>query len=59
MIFELKKFTMNDPEEIITLSVEEIVGMILHSAKRYAEKMAEIPNIRDCVITVPVNWSLR
>ena len=58
-IFELKRFALNDPEEIITLSVEEVVGMILHSGKRYAEKMAEIPNIRDCVLTVPVNWSLR
>ena len=59
VIFELKKFKLNDPEEEITLSVEEVVAMILFSAKRYAEKMTEIHNIRDCVLTVPVNWSLR
>lgn len=59
VIFELKKFALNDPEEIIKLSIEEVVGMILHSAKRYAEKHSEIPNIRDCVISVPCNWSLR
>jgi molecular chaperone DnaK (HSP70) len=59
LTFELKKFKLNDPDEEITLSVEEIVAMVLFSAKRYAEKMTEIANIRDCVITVPTNWSLR
>lgn len=33
--------------------------MVLASAKKYAEKMADIQSIRDCVITVPTNWSLR
>lgn len=59
VMFELKRFTLDDPDEVIVLSVEEVVGMILSSAKRYSEKMADIPNIRDCVITVPITWSLR
>lgn len=42
VLFELKKFALNDPEEILTLSIEEVVGMILLSAKRYAEKHSEI-----------------
>lgn len=59
VIFNLNRFKLSDPEENITLSVEEVVAMVLASAKKYAEKMAEISNIRDCVITVPTNWSLR
>ncbi|EAR85326.2 DnaK protein (macronuclear) [Tetrahymena thermophila SB210] len=59
VLFELKKFQLSDPEEILILSIEEVVGMILLSAKRYAEKHSEIQNIRDCVISVPVNWSIR
>lgn len=57
--FDLKRFKLNDPDEEISLTVEEVVAMILFSGKRYAEKMTEISNIRDCVITVPTNWSLR
>ncbi|EGR32714.1 hypothetical protein IMG5_073090 [Ichthyophthirius multifiliis] len=59
VIFELEKFKLNKANEKILLRVEEITGMILKSAKKYAEQKAEIPNIKDCVITVPTNWSLK
>ncbi|EGR34515.1 hypothetical protein IMG5_009240 [Ichthyophthirius multifiliis] len=59
VLFELQKFYLNDPEEKIILSVEEVVAMILKTAKKNAEIKAELQNIRDCVITVPTNYSLR
>ena len=40
------------------MSTEEIVGMILKHVKKLSEKQANL-EIRDCVITVPSDWSLR
>lgn len=55
--FTLKNFYIKDPEEIITLSVEEVMAMILAYAKMLATRMGGV-EIKDCVVTVPAFWNL-